>query len=245
MSSIYDGMVTGMHNSMEHGDRVQAAQVRKGKRPLKMPKNYDFSVRNVNWGSYKKDFLLRTDAVWERNKLMDVFYINYKADIMFDPVNSRYMIPNIRMMPLPTNEPEHLEDWTPFMGYTDNDGCIWQFKVGPMVQSPNNLSKFVADKEGDSWYLCFMSFQKFMLCNERSPVKLDECNLFNQGFWEYPCYDEVENMLEACGPDLFEPMFESYRVRLMSGTLKPPSYTRLQTHVDAYGTTSDRKVMHF
>ena len=34
------------------------------------------------------------------------------------------MIANIRMMPLPTNEPEHFEDWRPFMGYTDIDGCV-------------------------------------------------------------------------------------------------------------------------
>ena len=53
-----------------------------------------------------------------------------------------------------------------------------------MLQTPNTLSKFIADKEGDSWYLCFMSFQKFMMCNDRSPVKIDEANLFNKGFWE-------------------------------------------------------------
>jgi hypothetical protein len=27
-------------------------------------------------------------------------------------------------MPLPTNEPEHFEDWRPFFGYTDLDGCV-------------------------------------------------------------------------------------------------------------------------
>ena len=97
MSSIYDGMVTGMHNSMtDKTDRVQAAQVRKGKRPLKMPKNYDFSVRNVNWGSYKKDFLLRTDAVWEKTKLLDLFYTHYKSKFIYDSVNNKYMIANIR-----------------------------------------------------------------------------------------------------------------------------------------------------
>jgi len=244
--STYDNMVDSFHSNIEPVDRVQAQQVRKGRRPLKMPKNYDFSVRNVDWRSYKKDFLLRTDAIWERSKLMDIFYTCYKGDTFaFDKVNERYMVPNIRMMPLPTNEPEHLEDWTPFMGYTDVDGCVWQFKVGPMLQTPNTLSKFIADKEGDSWYLCFMSFQKFMMCNDRSPVKIDEANLFNKGFWEYPCYDQVETMLDVCGADLFEPLFETYRVRLMGGQLKPATYTRLQTQVDAYGTTSDRKVLHF
>ena len=85
----------------------------------------------------------------------------------------------------------------------------------------------MADKEGDSWYMCFMSFQKFMLCNDRSPVKLDEANLYNKGFWEYPCYDEIEQIMDNCGADLFEPLFELYRSRLLSGHIKPQGYTRL------------------
>mmetsp|Transcript_609 Transcript_609/g.657 ORF Transcript_609/g.657 Transcript_609/m.657 type:complete len:108 (+) Transcript_609:418-741(+) len=107
------------------------------------------------------------------------------------------------------------------------------------------MSKFISDKEGDSWYICFMSFQKYMICNERSPIKLDEINLYNQSFWDYPCYDEVDHLLDNCGGDLFEPMFEVYRTRLLSGTEKPPNYSRLHTPVDGYGTLSDRKVLHY
>lgn len=51
-------------------------------RPLKMPENYDFSVRKVNWSSYKKDYLLRTDAVWEKEKLKSYFYAIYKGVII-------------------------------------------------------------------------------------------------------------------------------------------------------------------
>ena len=51
-------------------------ELKKGERPLKMPKGYDFSVRNVNWEDYKNDFLLRTDAVWEKSKLKDHFLLN-------------------------------------------------------------------------------------------------------------------------------------------------------------------------
>jgi len=98
-----------------------------------MPKNYDFSVRNVDWRQYKKDFILRTDAVWERTKLLDVFYTHYKSQFVYDKLNNKYMIANIRQMPLPTNEPEHFEDWRPFLGFGSIDGCVWQFKVGPMV----------------------------------------------------------------------------------------------------------------
>ena len=210
-----------------------------------MPKNYDFSVRNVKWSEYKKDYILRTDAVWEKSKLYDIFYTIYKSKFLYDNFNNQYLIANIRMMPMPSTEPEVLEDWTPFMGFSDIDGCVWQFKVGPMVQTPSSLSRFVADKEGDSWYMCFMTFQKFMLCNDRSAVKLDEANLYNKGFWEYPCYDEIEGIMDHCGADLFEPLFELYRTRLLSGTIKAQGYTRIQQHMDAYGTTSDRKVLHY
>lgn len=48
-------------------------------RPLKMPQNYDFSQRKVDWSRYKKDYLLRTDAVWEKSKLYAYFYSLYKA----------------------------------------------------------------------------------------------------------------------------------------------------------------------
>ena len=136
--SVYDKIVDQLHENIskaraESDQGAAAKNVQTGRRPLKMPKNYDFSVRNVKWSDYSKDFLLRTDAVWERTKLFDTFYTNYKSGFSYDSVNNKYMIANIRMMPLPTNEPEHLEDWRPFMGYTDIDGCIWQFKTGPMV----------------------------------------------------------------------------------------------------------------
>ena len=51
--------------------------------------------------------------------------------------------------------------------------------------------------------------------------------------------------MESCGADLFEPLFELYRTRLLSGHIKPMGYSRLQTAMDAYGTTSDRKVLHY
>lgn len=243
--SIYDHIVDRFHSQVEKRDDSKASSENRGQRPLKMPKNYDFSVRNVKWGQYEKDYILRTDAVWERSKLYDVFYTIYKSKFLYDNFNNNYLMANIRMMPMPSTEPEVLEDWTPFLGFSDIDGCIWQFKVGPMVQTPTSISKFVADKEGDSWYMCFMSFQKFMLCNDRSAIKLDEANLYNKGFWQYPCYDEIEQIMDNCGADLFEPLFELYRTRLLSGTIKPQGYSRLQQQIDAYGTTSDRKVLHY
>ncbi len=63
--------------------------MRKGKRPLLMPKDYNFSVKNVNWKEYRDDFILRTDAVWEKTKLMDYFYSLYK---MHNYINGKYFM---------------------------------------------------------------------------------------------------------------------------------------------------------
>jgi hypothetical protein len=225
--SIYDRYVEHFTKGVTAEEPGSSAKnVQRGKRPLKMPKGYDFSVRNVNWKDYSNDFLLRTDAVWDKAKLYDIFHTFYKSHLVYGPANNKYYVADISAQIMPTNDMDDFEDWEDFQGYNNIDGCVWQFRIGPKVQQPTSLSRFIADKEGDSWYLCFLTFQKFMICNERSPVKLDEVNLFNHGVFEYPCYDEVEGLFENCGPDLFEPLFELYKVRLMSGTSKAPSYAR-------------------
>ena len=85
--SVYDKIVETFHEGIEKpaaANDSASQQVVKGKRPLKMPKNYDFSVRNVNWKAYKNDYLLRTDAIWERSKLFDVFYSHFKKEVVYD-----------------------------------------------------------------------------------------------------------------------------------------------------------------
>ena len=77
--SIYDTLIDEFNRNIQHKDKKEQELVHRGQRPLKMPKNYDFSVRNVDWSQYKKDFILRTDAVWERSKLLDTFYTHYKV----------------------------------------------------------------------------------------------------------------------------------------------------------------------
>ena len=90
-----------------------------------MPRDYDFSVRNVKWNEYKTDYILRTDAVWEKSKLYDIFYTVYKSKFLWDDLNKMYLTADIRMMPMPSTEPEVLEDWQPFLGFGNIDGCVW------------------------------------------------------------------------------------------------------------------------
>eukprot|EP00345_Euplotes_harpa_P010066 CAMPEP_0168336882 /NCGR_PEP_ID=MMETSP0213-20121227/11825_1 /TAXON_ID=151035 /ORGANISM="Euplotes harpa, Strain FSP1.4" /LENGTH=240 /DNA_ID=CAMNT_0008342197 /DNA_START=23 /DNA_END=745 /DNA_ORIENTATION=+ len=216
--------------------------LKKGKRPLKMPKDYDFKVRNVNWGEYKNDFLLRTDAVWEKTKLKDHFYAMYRVFVYNEKTNG-YYISDIRVVPTPSATADHLLGFVPFRGFTPTDGLIWTVKNGPMLFGTPGFSHFVCDKEG--WYSCFIAFQKFMKCNERSEVALEEAHMFSGGFYEYPCYESVNALFYDCGPDLFEQMYEMYRQRLMGTTDKAPSYARLQLFKDPLNTVSDRKQLHY
>ena len=125
MTSAFGSFIDYVSQNIDTKSVENNQLYQKDKRPLKMPKDYDFSVRNVDWRQYKDDYLLRTDAIWERTKLLDMFYTLYKSKFVYDNFSNRYMISNIRQMPLPTNEPEHFEDWRQFHGYTDVDGCIW------------------------------------------------------------------------------------------------------------------------
>jgi hypothetical protein len=110
---------------------------------------------------------------------------------------------------------------------------------------PDSFSHFVADKEGDSWYMCYISFNKFMVCNERSPVKLDEINMYNQSFWNYACYEQFAKLWDNCGQDLFEPLWEMYKVRLLNAKEKSPSYSRILTFLDPLNGVSDRKNLYY
>ena len=48
-------------------------------------------MRGKDWSEFENDYLLRTDAVWEKSKLRDVFRLYYKC-FYFDPRGLRYVI---------------------------------------------------------------------------------------------------------------------------------------------------------
>ena len=240
---LYDRLANSWTEKAEEAKISEKSYV-KGGRPLKMPKDYDFKVRNVNWKEYKHDYILRTDAVWEKTKLLDHFYAMYRI-FSYDAKTNAYFVNDLRVVPNPSSEADHLLDWAPFRGFGPTDGLIWTVKPGPKLFGTPSFSHFVCDKEGDAWYSCFLAFQKFMRCNENSPVSLEEAHLFNGGFQNYPCFEDVSSLFTDCGPDLFEQMYELYRQRVMGMPDKAPSYARLQLFKDPMNTVSDRKVKHY
>ena len=96
---------------------------------FKMPLDYNFSTRGTpfplhspsflgkNWAEYYKDFILRTDSVWEKEKLRDYFRLYMKC-FYFDKASRRYHV--VEPEDLYTMVFEHwaLEDVTQVLGYT-------------------------------------------------------------------------------------------------------------------------------
>lgn len=47
--SVYSTLVDMLYQSIDKKDEKTEKLNQKSKKPLKMPKNYDFSVRNIDW----------------------------------------------------------------------------------------------------------------------------------------------------------------------------------------------------
>lgn len=47
--SVYSSLVDLLYQSIDKKDEKIEKLNQKAKKPLKMPKNYDFSVRNIDW----------------------------------------------------------------------------------------------------------------------------------------------------------------------------------------------------
>ena len=86
--------VHGMTERQDHCELCSSSSCLR--RIPQMPSIKTSDYDDVNWNQYKNDYILRTDAVWERTKLLDLFYTHYKSKFVYDSVNNRYMIANIR-----------------------------------------------------------------------------------------------------------------------------------------------------
>lgn len=50
--SVYDTIIDHLHDNLDKKTKTGETIMPKGRRPLKMPKKYDFSTRNVDWRQY-------------------------------------------------------------------------------------------------------------------------------------------------------------------------------------------------
>lgn len=164
---------------------------------MKYDPSYDFSNKGVDWEEYQREARLRTDAVWERQKLKDYFRLFYKI-FFWDPKTEKYYI----AMPNHKN-------------YNSPDG--WRFKAhngyGATGRSDSfqrakgnefeaaSVSVNSLDSVRDKNALCYVRFRNYRKCEGDTllPQVYEEPN--EDGTPEkvnMKCYGEMLDLMEYC-----------------------------------------------
>jgi hypothetical protein len=114
-----------------------------------------------------------------------------------------------------------------------------------MVHKAKVTSQFLGDRTKDQSFLCALRFHKFMRCNERSPVKINEATVFNGSFQDYKCFEELEELFEVCIIYHFKVLFEMYYYRVYNNYFKPMSHQRQARVKDiTYAPESGQKLYY-
>ena len=203
---------------------------------LKIPKNYDFSTRNMDWKKFKPYYILRTDAVWEKSKLYSYFYSLYKGPLYFNNdkfylLNSVWMYVNVlhKRTDVTYDEIGSSGENHKEAGLYNPDvmGGIFSNDLATTKNTPRKTTQFVGDWSKDTTFLCMIKFFKWMRCNEKSDYKLSSNALKEENFMKYDCYEELRELDEHCIAYHFKVMFEMYYLRIMTDFVKYPSSQRI------------------
>jgi hypothetical protein len=200
---------------------------------LKMPKDYDFSTRGVNWKSYKPYYILRTDAVWEKSKLYQYFYTTYKSQKFFNKghfhlISDVFMYYNIKHDPHKNFDYDEIGEsktHTPQAANFSKNGELFEWEIGATKEKVRRTSTFLGDQSKDMTTLCMIKFFKWMKCDEKSEVKMSLINRNEQPdlITKYDCFRELSELHEHCIRHHFKVLFDLYYLRAYSDYLKWPN----------------------
>jgi len=190
---------------------------------VKMPEGYDFSTRGTNWKSYKPFYLLRTDAVWEKSKLMQYFYSLYKSQIYYNNdkfylISDNYMYYYIVHRSFGDFTYDQIgesgENHKIAKAYTRN-GELFQWDFDGYKNRPSRTSNFLGDFSKEMTTLCMLKFFKWMRCNQKSQIKLSTLNYNDEQYaLQYDCYKELSELKDHCIIYHFKVMMELYYFRV-------------------------------
>lgn len=221
---------------------------------IKMPKDYSFSTRNMDWSQFKPYYLLRTDAVWEKSKLYQYFYSSYKAPLYYN--NNKYFL-----MSDVFNYEVLLHKTTPFtvdeIGENPThhipaklhnravSGGLFEWDITTNKAVPTKTSNFLGDWAKDTTLLCTLKFYKWMRCNERSKYRLSNIQDNPQNYHNYECSDELYEMKNSCIMYHYKVMFEMFYLRAYNDTTKYNSKQRLYRNVTFDKRPSNAKHLYY
>ena len=149
-----------MADSEEMTTQVQTTRSYPDK--FKIPESYDFSTRGKNWSEYHGDFLLRTDAIWEKEKLRDWFRL-YQKCFYFDRSKNQYLFIEPEDIYTILYEGWALEDLTPFVGFNPT-GRTTNFQVGQGPKQREAVSAQLNFIHADYWEL----YTYFLIANSHN-----------------------------------------------------------------------------
>ncbi|CAD8081137.1 unnamed protein product [Paramecium sonneborni] len=186
----------------------------------KMPPNYDFSHRGINWKDYEKDFVLRTDAVWEKDQLKDWFRL-YTKCFYFDTTANKYSLMEPDDVYTILFEGWALEDCLfPFRGTTPT-GRTNCFQVGLPPKQKVYVPYPTYQSQQDYFTLCALRFQKWFDCDQAEHFKMDKTEAdYLKRAKVYPCYAMFYEAAYACTDDMFDFLMELAYTRRSNRTFE-------------------------
>ncbi len=165
-----------------------------------MPEDYDFSTKKKNWSQYHNDFILRTDAVWEKGKLLDWFRCYFK-NFYYNPEKKMYMVAP------PLDMSEAL--WDPFTigeKMVKFDGFTLSGRTNSFQRSKGPYEEYMSSNQTnfqrqDYFELCAFKFDKWFECDAYHDGTQKNYAAKNQ---DYPCYKHFYEAQYACSDQLFD-----------------------------------------
>jgi hypothetical protein len=164
--------------------------------------------KKVNWKEYENDFILRTDAVWEKTKLKDYFR-SYSKCFWFDIPLQRYTFIEPEEAYTLIFEGSSLEDFQTYPGSTPT-GRTNCYQHGNPPKQRVAVSSQTNAVFLDYYNLCALRFEKWWGCDmvyHDIRHKYDY-NLDQTKWKSYPCFRYFYEAQYACTDDYFDFLME-------------------------------------
>ncbi|KAM3133713.1 hypothetical protein pb186bvf_014122 [Paramecium bursaria] len=203
---------------------------------IRMPEDYNFDHKGVDWKRYEKDFSLRTDAVWEKQQLKDWFRL-YTKCFYYDKPMIRYSMIEPEDYYTLVYEPWAMEDlFFPYYGMTPTGRtAAFQIAVGPKNKVNVPFSTFQSQQ--DHFTLCSLRFQKWFECDQAEHFKMDKTDDdYLKRMKAYPCYPLFYEAAYSCTDDMLDFLMELAYAKRANRTFE---YNHWQTEMSRFPTSYD------
>ena len=170
----------------------------------KMPQNYNF-LTTPDLTQYQKYFTLRTDAIWEKQKLKDYFRLFYKI-FHFNRDEKKYiLVTPTEMSKYIWHFPAIFDSSIDYAGYTKT-GRTNSFETTKAAYKKEKTTKMGNYSKQDWYELCAYRFDRWDNCDMKFSTE-DKIELSDKHI-DYPCFDMFYEAQYACNDQIFDFMME-------------------------------------